>query len=447
MTGSSPPARGIAENSAFYFAMQVVSFILGVAVSVVVTRALGPSLRGEYFIIQTSSSLLVGLSSLGIAATNRYWLSKSKYLPAEVNTNSLLLSLFLGVLTMIIYFLFRDFLHATILKGVRSRFMLVGIFLIPFGLYSMAWSAIMAGMSRFPTLSIFTMATSLLNGILTLVIVLGLKARLQGLLSLWVVMTVLNLFIMLYLVENGFRVRFIFRPRLIWEAISFGSRDHLGSLAYHLMTNMDGYIVNSFLGLRETGLYSLAKALSGRVALLPNSLVQAAIPRIGGANEEEALTLTSKVVRHSLLLSVAACTLLVAFAPWGVPLLYGKEFLHSIVPLAWMAPGVVFLTLAVVLSSYTTFQRGKPEIPAVLTWIALAVSVPLCILLTKHGGINGSSLAVSITYCLLMILLSLPILVRHRKFIKDSVSISRDDFSEYRRFLASKLTRPATRPV
>lgn len=452
LTTSGHPAPrhvpGIAENSLFVFTMQVVTFVLGVAVSVVVTRALGPSLRGEYFLIQTSCSLLAGLASMGMGATNRYWMSKGKYSVAEVHSTSVLLSLGLGLATIAIYFALRPLLASTIFKGVREGFVILGVALVPFTLYGLFWAGIMSGMSRFSTLSMFTIGTSLLNGILTFLVVLALRGGLPGLLALWAATTLLNTLIMFYLAENRWRIKLGFHPRLLREALAFGFKDHLGTLAYNLFTSADAFIINSLFGLRYTGVYSVAKSLSARVSLLPNSLVQAAIPRIGGASKEESLVLTAKVVRHSLLLSVLACGLLLGIAPWGVPLLYGEDFKTSIIPLALLAPGVVFLTIAVVLSAHTTFQKGRPEIPALFSWIVLGVSVPLCLFLARQQGINGVALAVSASYAILMLLMALPLLAQSRAFFGNSVRVGKEDFLQYRRLLTSRVIRaPAPGPL
>lgn len=439
----------ISRNSSLFFGMQLASLLSGAVLSIIVARSLGPTLRGVYFIMLASNTLVVSLATLGIPATNKYWLAKGKYTLSEVNTNSLTMASLTGGMILAAYLSFGKNLNEHILRGVDEFYIVVSFLLVPFSLYRLYWEAMMAGLNRFGIISGVSVTTTLVNTILTVVAVLALNAGLNGLVAVWIITSVGGTLVAAHLALQQIRRRGESHRgpsiRLIRESLSFGLRDHAGSLAYHLFTNADSFVVNALLGVTNVGYYGLAKSLAARVVLLPNSLVQASIPRIGSETEQASAQLTSKIVRHSLALATASGVVVLSLSPWAVPLLYGSEFVPAVEPLGVLLPGNALLVMSVTLSAYLTYQLGRPELPAFCSWITLAISVPLCLTLSARFGLGGAAVAVSTTFLAIFLMLFLVFVRLSKQNITSILSPKRDDFTEYTRLGLGTCTRVCDR--
>ncbi len=397
--------------------MQVVIFVLGILVSIVVSRILGPTQRGVYFLVITINAIIVSLGDLGITFTNTYFLAKGKYSLSKVNSNSMLFALLIGAVTMLGYLVFRMPLHNSFLKEVEPAYMLVGIGLIPFSLYTQFWSSMMVGLNRMTLISKLGIATTVVGSTLTCIVLLVFKLGLVGLLGLWGVSGITSALLRLYLLSKEEKIRISFDYKMFKELIFFGFKGHLGNIAYHIYHRLDIFLINYFAGATGVGYYSLAVSLAEKTWFLPDSIINASTPRIGSANKEDAEVLTSRVVRHTILLSAITAVILMFAAPWVIPFAYGSEFLPSVTPLMILLPGTVLVCTVFVLCSFFTYQMGRPEIPTICGWIVLAVNLPLCAWLTARYGLIGASFATSLTYLVAFLI----ILLWYRKVTRQSL--------------------------
>lgn len=378
--------------------MQVVIFALGILVSIVMSRVLGPTQRGVYFLVITINAIIVSFGDLGITFTNTYLLAKGKYPLSKVNSNSIVFALSIGVVTMLGYLIFRKSLHHSFLKEVEPVYVLVGIGLIPFSLYTQFWGAMMVGLNRMTLISKLGIITTIVSSILTCVVLLILRLGLVGLLGLWAVSGIASALLRLYLLSKEERIRIRFDCKSLKESFFFGIKGHLGNIAYHIYHRLDIFLVNYFTGVTGVGYYSLAVSLAEKTRFLPDPIINASTPRIGSANKEDAEALTARVVRHTILLSAITAVIMMFAAPWVVPFAYGREFIPSVAPLMILLPGTVLVCSAFVLCSFFTYQMGRPEIPTLCGWIVFAVNIPLCVCLTARYSLIGASLAMSLTY-------------------------------------------------
>jgi hypothetical protein len=73
---------------------------------------LGPTQRGIYFLVITTTYILSGFLTLGMGISNQIFLAKGKYKLGELNSNSIIYSLGTGMITFICFY----FLKITLLN-------------------------------------------------------------------------------------------------------------------------------------------------------------------------------------------------------------------------------------------------------------------------------------------------------------------------------------------
>src|SRR5436305_1379803 len=96
----------------------IVVLSLGILISVVLTRSLGPEQRGVYVLLVTTNALMATVMNLGMGAACTTFLARGQYRMGEVNTVSLILALVLGAVSIGVVSLAFPFLHDTVFRQV-----------------------------------------------------------------------------------------------------------------------------------------------------------------------------------------------------------------------------------------------------------------------------------------------------------------------------------------
>lgn len=394
---------GLDGNSAHLFVMRIVQVCAGLIVSVLVSRTLGPANRGIYFLIIAARGLVVGLGSLGLAGACTYYMGKKEYSMLEINAQAAAIALAIGTLIIACYWLFEP-VFAPHLGAVDAAYLWLGILTCPFALYGSFWQGLHIGAARISLISRFSTILSAVDILSTFVVLCLLDLSLPGLIGLSLVMSVAIGLCQWWLVQ-GTNPAAGLSLGLMRKLLVFGMKSHLGDIAQMVFTRADIFIVNYFSGISAVGCYSLSVSLAEKVSFFTSPIITASNPRISGAaSPASAAEIIAVVSRHTLLIAITAALMLFASAGHLVPFLYGSDFLPSVAPLRILLPGVVFLNLAILYSSYFTYQLGQPSLPTKCGWATLLLNLPLCGVLTRHAGIAGAAISVAASYFFLLLL-------------------------------------------
>lgn len=422
----------IARNSATIFITQIISLALAIFTSIMVSRMLGPSYRGIYFLIHTTIALAVGLGNCGLDFTATYLLAKGKYTLKEINSNSLVFSVAISAILFLAYLPVRGFLGDTMFKGIEEPFILYALLMIPFALYARYFGAMMLGLNRIWLMNQLEIVTGVVGAACAFVVLVVLRWGIWGLLAQGAFFTLVLTAVELFLVWRIDGLRLGFDLKLVKESLHFGSRGQVGNIAAAILMRADGFIVNYFIGAAGVGYYSLASSLAQRISLLTSPITTATNPIITGSGREEAGRLTAQVLRHCCLLVSAGAVALVALGPWLVPLLYGDEFLPAVGPLPILALGIIPQTVANFIGgTYITGQLGKPQIGSMVCWVNLLVFIPLSLYLTSMMGFMGTAAALSATYFINGLVCIVLFKVKSGQSFKDFLFIRSADIALY----------------
>jgi len=165
----------------------------------------------------------------------------------------------------------------------------------------------------------------------------------------------------------------------------------------YLNYRADLFIVDHFKGKEAVGTYSLAVYLAESVWQVSGSLALATYARLGGATRAEAVALTTRVMRHTVVLLAGICIVLFASADVIQQLLFPKQD-GMAMALRIVLPGVLLYSLAQSFSGFYTWQRGMPWVSAVVAGSGLVIDIVLAIILVPKMGVNGAALASAIAY-------------------------------------------------
>ena len=207
---------------------------------------------------------------------------------------------------------------------------------------------------------------------------------------------------------------------VFWRAARLGKPDfqalrtELPFIATIGLTNLIGllnyrvglFVVERFLGLSATGVYSIAVVVAELLWFVSGSLTQTVYGRIGTPDATRAAATTLRVVQLSVAALLVAAPLLWWMAAVVVPSALGAAYADSLWPLALLLPGALLFGGASALSAYFTNHAGQPQVPAQVALMSLLLNACLSFLLVPALGMAGAALAASISYVASVLILA-----------------------------------------
>ena len=190
--------------------------------------------------------------------------------------------------------------------------------------------------------------------------------------------------------------------QLLREELRFGGRALPGMVAERLQFRADSFIVNAFIGVRATGIYSVTSGLAETLWYVPNALGTVMFSRAVDPKADAgriAAVLTRTTIFVALLTAVPAFVL----GPRLVRFVYGSQFSDAGVALRLILPGIVAYSVVAVLSRYIV-GRGRPGVGTLVLVVGLALNIIANLVLVPRFGINGAAASSSISYGLTALL-------------------------------------------
>jgi O-antigen/teichoic acid export membrane protein len=249
---------------------------------------------------------------------------------------------------------------------------------------------------------------------------------------------------------GGFVGGWTFDKQLTKHIARFAFLAGAASAISYLNYRADLFVVRHFEGKDGVATYSLAVYIAESVWQVSGSLALASYQRVGALSRHEAAALTTRVMRHTVVLLAVICGLLFLTAGLIESILFGDKYPGVASALRFILPGVLLYGLAQSYSAFYTQQRGLPWVAALVAGMGLAVDLILAIVLVPRMGVDGAALASALAYSS-AILAGLISFVRGEHLRPGEVfRFGRADVEDYRTLvgrLRAAIAREATPPA
>ncbi len=394
------------ENSSFLtnigitFLTRLLSFIFGFALSILLARILGPKLRGIYAITVLIPTLMVKFGSLGIETSNIYFAGNNRYRPEILVFNSLFLSVIFGVSLILIFSLalkFDIFKNYLDLNNVNLRILWIAILTVPFSLFTIFVINVILGKERILLYNVLSLLRLFIQLLLLVLFLIFLNLRLRGAILSYAI-TIFNISIIyIIVVINLWGLRFVVDKKLVLKLVKYGLKAYFGNIAQFLNYRLDIFLVSAFLSPVDVGYYSVSVGIAEKIWMLPGAVSTILFPRVSNVDSSTANDLTPKVVRTTFFVVIVFSIFLFIFAKPIIKILYGKDYLPSILPLLMLLPGIVALSVSKTLTADLA-GRGMPQFGAYSSFVSLVLNLPINLVLIPKWGISGAAFASSVAY-------------------------------------------------
>ena len=376
---------------------------LGVLSSIVTARLLGPPGRGIIAVLLVIQGLAMQFGSLGFNASITYFIARDKTLTRSVMANALATALVLGVVIAALLFLVGEVSPTTLLGNVDPLYLRLFLGAIPSSLVILFFQNVFIAHQRmvaFNVLDLVARGVQLAGFVLVLVLLLqGTREAVLTMTLTFVLSAVLYLVWAARIAPLGLRVD----VPLFAAMFRYGARTYLASFLMFVLLRSNLFLINALMGEHASGVYSIALQFTDLLFLLPATLGMILFPKVSEDPGDSGL-LTAKVFRFSfVVITLVTLGLLPLWTPL-IDLLYGAEFSGAVVPLMVLTPGIIALSLVMILNNDLA-GRGLPPVVIIAPLVGFACNVVLHVVLVPLYGLVGSAFSSSVSYLLVLILL------------------------------------------
>ena len=405
---------------------------LNAGTGVLTARLLMPAGRGQLAAITLWSSFLAGMTTFGLPSALIYYIRNRPKQTGDLLVNGLVMSTLLSIVAAVVGVIWMPhWLHQYPAWAIRSA----QWFLIVTPLCSTAFviRGALEASGAFKTSNV----AQLLNPAVTLATLLGLlvvhrfntfTAALAYILAAFPVFGLL-----LWQARHLFTGNL--RPSLASSRLllSYGIRSYGIDLLGTLALQVDQVLVVSFLTPADLGLYVVVLSLSRMLNVFQLSVVMVLFPKAAGRSQEDAVALTGRAARMSLLLTGACAVSVAVIGPLLLRLFYGPAYARSALSLRILLAEVTISGCLYVLAQ-AFMALGRPGTVTLLQAMGLALSVPLMVLLIPRWGIAGAAFSLLVSTCarFTFIYVSFPLIL---KIAAPSLLPQREDVEMLRRAL------------
>lgn len=387
-------------GSAVYLLSNILNAIIPFALLPILTRYLSPEEYGQVAMFQTLLGMLIafiGLSMAGAAGRKFYDGHLGKDDLAEFIGACLQILLITSFMSLIVLVVFNK--HLSEWLGLDSKWILLAVLVtaanvviqLRLGQWQVRKQAFKYG--------VLQISRSLLDFVLSLGLVVVLLQGAEGRISAQIVAAGIFAMVALWLLKRGNLLKFFsWRPDYIREALRFGVPliPHVGGA--FLLVSVDRFVINSELGLAQTGIYMVAVQFAAALSLLFDAVNKAYVPWLFERLKRDQEHEKRQIVRYTygwyvLILCGAALAFIVG--PWLVTFVAGEGYARAGDVIGWLALGHVFGGMYLMVTNYIFYSK-RTGLLSLVTIVSGLINVALLFVLVSRYGLEGAAYSFSI---------------------------------------------------
>lgn len=415
------------SQSFFTFATTAMIFIVRIIKNAIISRLLGPTLKGGFVMIILIPEIIVAFGNLGFGTGMMFYAIKKKCNFREIaGSSTLFFFILMPLLTIACYFVLQsDLIDAKIVPLV-APFSLLIIIAVPFLLLRKITRSLLMARSFIGRYNVIRF----LEGIGPLLIFLGIffwiKNPLTAAVWGWLIslFTVAIITVCCFAGTDTFPIKF--SKALTLKGLKFGLLSHPANFLQFTLLRVDFFFISMLLGPKELGFYAISTALTEILLSVSESVFIPFAPLLLGMNNEDSKNFSPQIICLILVLMTFLCFTMALIGGPIISLLFGKAFAPAYPALLFLLPGVIALGIHPILK-INFFRENQPGTVSVVSALVLIQNIILNVLLIPKGGICAAALSSSISYTTATLLLAIILCRRTQTSLSKLFIPSRED--------------------
>lgn len=373
------------------YVVQLVVTALGLAMTVLTVRFLGPEGKGMLSLLILIPVLMVIIGRAGIG--NSLIVHAPLTRPARLFFHALFLALGIGTGVSLLGAALVFGLRNKVFRGIPASWLAAMCVLsIVYFYYDLAPYFFLA-LRRIDLRNELSLLFPSAYLIFFVLFVIILKGQVKGAIAAWALAVLAPVLVSLVWITR----RSVWRDRTLeWplarRLLGFGLKSHLGAVMEVLNYRADFLIVSLYGGAVAVGLYACAVNMAEFVWKLPEALTIVLLPSAASLPAERARELTARVARVSLAIVLVLFLILVILRRPLILLLFGKPFLPSARPFLVLVPGFIAFSLWKILA-YGLMAQGFPQKYSLTSFFSFLIMIGADFALIPRMGMVGAAWA------------------------------------------------------
>lgn len=381
---------GLLKDTSFASITKIITLVVGIGITSANAWLLGPEGRGQLAIYSMFGLLLALASSGGIEMASGYYAGTKKHPLSNILLGTGLIIFISTALAAIIALVLWRW-KPSFLKDTENLGIIFSVLYVPgLLLFTTLWY-IHSALGNTKSFSL----GHLFSQTITLIAIL-LLCRHSGNSSYAMLAYVAGLFMSgFFLIITLIKTQPLTSLEHSWNCTKdlyrYGFKYYFGRVAEFFNVQIGTLVIIFFGSTMEIGYFAAAITLTGRLAILPETLNSVLFSRIV-KGQHASIELTARLIRLTFWATALTAAILAIFCQPLVKLLLSPKFLTVVVPIWIMLPGMVVRCCSKLLGLFYN-GVGTPEINSVSLVSAIIVNVLLIYFLLPTYGVVGAAIA------------------------------------------------------
>ena len=430
---------GFTKSVMITFLSNLLLFFLSIVNTTILSRVLGPDGKGIVDLANNFLSFAIIILGMGFAASNVYFLGKKKENLNKIFGNNILI-VGLGLLCLVPFYFIQIHWHFKFLQGITNLQMLVVLVTVPLIIFKSAMINVLLGLQDIVEYN----RINIVDKVLSLVLLAGFfliavnpTAAMLSILAGTAAICVWQVYS--FVSQRG--ITPILDSSLMKAMLGYGLKAQAGNIIQRLNYRLDVFIVAYFLPIGQVGIYGIAVALGETLWGVTGSIATIVFPIASSSTDKEEMsTFTNQITRVSFALIIIFSVIIALIGKTLIILLFGPAFATAAGALLWLLPGISIFSVSNILASYLA-GVGLLEKNIYSSIVSGIVTVSLDIYLIPRLGINGASIATSLSY-ITFTLMTIWFYIRYTQARwQDIIILKGSDIAQIRSFIAKKINK------
>ncbi len=433
------PVRSFASQGVHTILYKAVALVVVFVSGILTARWLGPEGKGALSVYFAAAAMVVPLAELGVRQSVAYMTGQKVHPEPEIYQNMKWLFLVTSAISVVIV--------ASLFRGMgfieRYGWPLSLIFMgmIPLGLYESYNSGILIARKSIEKINYLALMDKVNTLVFMLVAVVLLDGGVLGAASGYFLAKAVNFCMVNYWIREYWSLR----PRATLPVMSkMLKRGFMFSVALffiQLNYRLGVLMLENLADTYDVGIYSVGLNFAEMLKEVPLALGVVLFSRSAnwtGKDLKDSIGKAALLSRVVFSLMVGLGSLLGLMAHYCIPLFYGRPFAESAVVTWILLPGVIMLSVFLILNLFLAGQ-GKPHVSIIAFLPAIALNVVLNFLWIPQHGFIGAAVSSTLSYCLATLVFAVAFVRMHNLKLADLFVLRKSDVSRLRgQFSASR---------
>jgi len=374
-----------------------------------VARAVGPEGKGILFLLGGVSGVLGSLFSFGLNAAAVYHYKQNSLSLGEILAVCFFLSgLSMAVASLMFVIGANVFISVFMGTAETMTFQPVWIWLtlatFLLGLMSGPVTGLLIADGDMKLYALMSIYGSFLGIGLTWLFALLLAWGITGVLLSQLLTALLPIIILLnWMIRKGTVARLELTRRAIREMLRIGLQHYGLSLVAIVTKRFDAFLISGLLTVRDAGYFSIASGVFNIFLSVPRAGTYPLIAKMA-SKDDDRLSRSNSLSRIQFTLMLALVVVFAPFVLFFIRIVYGEAFLPAAGAVWLILPAIAGANLCVTTSAYLNGlgQAGRGIPPAIFGSVFQVITA---LILLPRIGVEGSSIALGVSYLITVVLL------------------------------------------